>query len=188
MLLYIRPISAPFNNSAEFIFHKITHSKASPCPPLLLALIIIILLSVGVLVSAQNQETCSGLEQLARNSNSNLLSSCVRDAKCTRVTCQAAGLLSSYIGSVTFTLRPCEAMPGIEMGVFESSGAAIVDQLITSPTTITRRISIASVSIHVFVNSTASSIGISVRLFNLSFMYAWCLSVTVGSSGGPSQC
>lgn len=122
------------------------------------------LLSVGILVSAQNQETCSGLEQLARNSNSNFLSNCARDTRCTRVTCQAAGLLSSYIGSVTFTLRPCEVMPGIEIAVFESGGAAIVDQQITSPTTITQSISFASVSLYVFVNSTASLIGISVRI------------------------
>ena len=43
------------------------------------------------------------------------------------------------------------------MGVFESSGAAIIDQLITSPTTITHSISFGSVSIYVFVNRTVSS-------------------------------
>ena len=151
--------SAPFGNSAKFIY--IYHTKLHTYN-------ITMLLSVGILVSAQNQQTCSGLDQLARNSNSNFLSNCARDARCTRVTCQVAGLLSSYIGSVTFTLRPCEVMSGIEMGIYESGGAAIIDQLITSPTRITHSISFASVTIDVFVNSTASSIGISVRLFTYS--------------------
>ena len=112
--------------------------------------------------SAQNQATCTGLDRLAQNANTDLLSNCAKDSGCTQVTCQVAGTLGIYLASVVFTLDPCGTPPGVRMQLLSTSGEAVVDQIITSPTVITRSVSIATVTITVFVNSTANSIGISV--------------------------
>lgn len=112
--------------------------------------------------SAQNQATCTGLDQLAQNSNPNLLSNCAKDGACTQVTCQAAGALSNYLGSAIFTLDPCSTPPGVRLQLLSTSGPALVDQIITSPTTIRRSFGFVSATITVFVNSTTSTVGILV--------------------------
>jgi hypothetical protein len=116
--------------------------------------------------SAQNPATCTGLDQLIQNSNPNLLSNCAKDSACTRVSCSVAGTLSSYLGSAIFTLSsPCGAPPGVRFQLLLTSGSALVDQIITSPTTISRSLSgLATATISVFVNSTTGRVGISVRI------------------------
>jgi hypothetical protein len=111
--------------------------------------------------SAQNPATCTGLDQLIQNSNSALLSNCAKDSACTRVSCSVAGTLGSYLGSAIFTLSsPCGAPPGVRFQLLP-----LVDQIITSPTTISRSLSgLATATISVFVNSTTSTVGISVNI------------------------
>ena len=113
--------------------------------------------------SAQNQATCTGLDQLVQNANPSLLSNCAKDSACTRVTCQAAGTIGSYLGSVIFTLVPCGTPPGVRLQLLQTSGSALIDQIVTSTTTISRSISIATATITVFVNSTTNTVGIMVH-------------------------
>lgn len=80
------------------------------------------------------------------------------------MTCQGAGFLASYLGTLTITLRQdCETTPAIEMELHLPSGDAIIDQLITSPMQISRSISFVTVSLDVFVNHSANSLGFAVR-------------------------
>ena len=111
--------------------------------------------------SAQNQETCAGLEQLARNTNPDLLSNCVRDDLCTQMTCQAAGILNGRLDTVIIMLSPCEMPPGFVVNLVKD-GSAILNQLITASMMITYTSGIATAKINVFVNSTTSFLGILV--------------------------
>ena len=113
-----------------------------------------------------NQQTCDGLDQLIQNTNPALLSGCVRDTNCTKMTCQAAGnlALGSIISSIIFELKPCEMQPGVNIMILQTTGGTLIDQLITSPTQITRSLSIASANISVFVNSTSTDLGLAVRI------------------------
>ena len=122
--------------------------------------------------------TCAGLEQLAMNTNPRLLSDCARDDMCTQVTCQASGIISGQLDSVTIILEACETPPGITVEL-SKDGTAIINQLITAPTTITHNLDLlkATMEAHVFVNSTPSTIGISVivvyfRLFPIDIAIA----------------
>ena len=105
---------------------------------------------------------CAGLEQLAMNTNPNFLSYCARDELCTRVTCRILGFLLDRLRLFSIILKPCETPPGI---ILELSVAGhTTNQLINNPTTITQNRSMVIVETYVFVNSTSSTIGISVSI------------------------
>ena len=94
-----------------------------------------------------------------------MVSDCARDSNCTRVTCQATGRLTAYVSSAIFTLQPmaCGTPQGVRIQLLPSSGEALVDQTITSPTVINRTLGgIATATMTVFVNSTINTVGISV--------------------------
>ena len=110
--------------------------------------------------------SCTGLELMAMNTNPDLLSDCERDDPCSRMTCQTAGVITSQLDSVIIHLEPCEAPPGITIQLVKDN-EVIINELITSPTIVTHNLGIATVEAHVFVNSTDSSIGISVGLFTI---------------------
>ena len=123
------------------------------------------------IASAQSPATCTGLDQLIQNSNPSLLSNCAKDSACTRVSCQVAGtLISSYLSSAIFTLSgPCGAPPGVRLQLLPASGSALVDQIVTSPTTISKSVGgIATATINVFVNSTTGTVGILVIRMQLT--------------------
>ena len=114
-----------------------------------------------------NQQTCDGLDQLINNTNPALLSGCVRDTNCTKMTCQPNGNLATggIVSSIIFELKPCEMPPGVNFTMLQTAGGALIDQLITSPTQITRSLlNIGSTNISVFVNSTSTDLGIAVRI------------------------
>ena len=113
--------------------------------------------------TASNFETCMGLEQLAMNTNPSLLSDCVRDDICTQVTCQATGIISGQLDSITIILEPCETPPGVTVELLKDR-TAIINQLITAPTSVTHDLGFAGATVeaYVFVNSTPTTIGISV--------------------------
>ena len=79
------------------------------------------------------------------------------------MTCQAAGILSNVLTSAIFTLQPCGTPPGVRIQLLQTGGAALVDQVVTSRTVITRTVSFATATITVSVNSTTNSVGISVN-------------------------
>ena len=106
-------------------------------------------------------DTCAGLEQLALNTNPRLLSNCARDASCTQVACEAAGIISSQLDSITVTLELCETQPGVTIELLKD-GSSIISRLITTPTNITQSLSFVTVSAYVFVNSSRNTLGISV--------------------------
>ena len=112
--------------------------------------------------AASSLDTCTGLEQLASNANPDLVSNCARDDSCTQVTCEAAGVISSQLDSMTITLELCETPPGVTIELLKD-GSAIINQLITSPTNITQSLGFATVEAYVFVNSTGNTIGIAVK-------------------------
>ena len=113
-----------------------------------------------------NQQTCDGLDQLINNTNPALLSGCARDSNCTKMTCQAAGnlALGNIVGSIIFELKPCEMQPGVNLTVLLTAGGALIDQLIASPTVISRSLGDGSTNISVFVNSTSTNLGLAVRV------------------------
>ena len=115
--------------------------------------------------TAQSQATCTGLDQLSQNINPSLLSNCAKDDDCTRVTCQPAGILRNYVSSAILTLTdPCSTSPpGVRLQLQATSGSALVDETVTSPTTIRRTVGFVTATITVFVNSSASAVGISVN-------------------------
>ena len=106
-------------------------------------------------------DTCAGLEQLAMNANPDLVSNCVRDAGCTQVTCEAAGIISSQLDSMIITLKLCETPPGATIELVKD-GSVLINKLITTPTNFTQSLGFVTVSAYVFVNSTHNTIGISV--------------------------
>ena len=106
-------------------------------------------------------DTCTGLEQLAMNANPDLLSNCARDDNCTKITCEANGVVSSQLDSLTMTLVLCETPPGVMIELLKD-GRAIISRLITTPTNVTQSLGFATVSAYVFVNSTHNTLGISV--------------------------
>lgn len=106
--------------------------------------------------------TCTGLDQLATNANPELLSDCSRDAGCTKVSCNAAGIISTQLDSIIITLELCETPPGVTIELLKD-GSTIINQLITTPTNITQSLGFVTVAAYVFVNSTHNTLGISVR-------------------------
>ena len=56
-------------------------------------------------------------------------------------------------------LEPCETPPGITVQLLKDE-SVLINELVTSPTTIIRTLGIATVEAFVFVNSTGSTIGI----------------------------
>ena len=135
------------------------------------------------IASAQSPATCTGLDQLIQNSNPSLLSNCSKDSACTRVSCQVAGTLGSYLNSVIFTLSgPCGAPPGVRLQLLPASGSALVDQIVTSPTTISKSVGgFATATINVFVNSTTGTVGILVirmqLTITLNFKAMWSIFI-----------
>ena len=117
-------------------------------------------------------DTCAGLEQLALNANPVLLSNCARDERCTQVTCEAAGIISSQLDSMTVTLELCETPPGVTIELLKD-GRAIINQLITTPTNVTQSLNpFMTVSAYVFVNSTVThdALGIAVILLTQTIL------------------
>ncbi len=113
-------------------------------------------------------DTCAGLEKLGTNANPRLLSNCARDTGCTQVTCEAAGIISSQLDSITMTLELCETPPGVTIELLKD-GSAIISRLITTPTNITQALnSFVTVSAYVLVNSTHNTLGISVIYIHAS--------------------
>ena len=118
-------------------------------------------------------DTCAGLEQLALNANPVLLSNCARDDRCTQVTCEAAGIISSQLDSMTVTLELCETPPGVTIELLNRDGRAIINQLITTPTNVTQSLNpFVTVSAYVFVNSTVThdALGIAVILLTQTIL------------------
>ena len=113
------------------------------------------------IVSFTNLETCQGLEQLAMNANPNFLSNCQRDSACTQVTCEGNGILSGQVDSAVLVLSPCEMPPGVVVKLIQG-GTALVDQFINSSTIIRHSISLATIEVTVFVNSTSNTVGVLV--------------------------
>ena len=105
--------------------------------------------------------TCTDLEVMAMNTNPDLLSDCESDDLCSQMTCQTAGVITSQLDSVIIHLEPCETPPGITIRLLKDH-EVIINELVTSPTTITHNLGIATVEAYVFVNSSDSTIGISV--------------------------
>ena len=110
-------------------------------------------------------DTCTGLQQLAMNANPELLSDCARDAGCTNVTCEAAGIISTQLDSMIITLELCETPPGVTIELLKD-GRTIINQLITTPTNITQSLGFVTVAAYVFVNSTQNTLGIAVITVN----------------------
>ena len=107
--------------------------------------------------SAQNQETCAGLDQLGRNVNPKLLNNCARDSECIQMTCQAAGELRNYLALAKFILiKPCETRPGIMVELLLQNGDVVFDDLITMPVFITYNSPLGTLVISVSVESTSS--------------------------------
>ena len=63
------------------------------------------------------------------------------------------------------TLRPCGMSPGVEIRI-TSGGEAIINQFVTSPTTIRRTLVFVTVSIPVSVSSSGTSLRVSVDTGN----------------------
>ena len=60
------------------------------------------------------------------------------------------------------SLELCETSPGVKIELLKD-GSALIDQLITRPTNITQTLGFATVTAHVFVNSTDNTIGVAVK-------------------------
>ena len=93
--------------------------------------------------------------------NPTLLSNCMVDEDCTKMSCDTNGALAMFYGSVTFTVEPCGVRPGvkIDLAQVQENGRAILPQLVIRQTVI----SIGPLTIIVFLNSTDTSVNIAVR-------------------------
>ena len=139
----------------------------------------IVSLSV-VLVSAQNQETCEDLDELITNVNPALLTNCSRDSNCTQVTCQTNGQLEDFFASMNLMLIPCEIPPGVVIVIFDDDGAVLHQaSIVYSAVLGANNRLLGTVALHVLIQSTASLLEITVRIFFLLTRnpYRWlCMS------------
>ena len=104
---------------------------------------------------------------MAKNVNPLLLSNCVRNNICTQISCQAMGLLSIELDAVSITLDVCKnnTPPGVVVELLKD-GSAVFNRLITTSTKINySKVGTATIEANIFLNSTNSSIGISVNKY-----------------------
>ena len=113
--------------------------------------------------AGSNALACAGLEQLAMNTDPRAFSKCFRDSSCSKLICQTNGSLTRQLDTFTITLRPCSTPPGVTIK-FAKGGEPFLTQMISRPTLVNSTIGSATLEADIFVNSTGSTIGISVSV------------------------